>query len=484
MLLPAVRTVKTPVCPDRTRESRQSASRQRRRTLSRRLGVGGLFLAVPLGALAVAVGIGEPATLRPEPGSAARIQHAPVHCVVKDRFAAIEASIEGGPELSRVRLYFRSPYEPDFLYVDMTVVGGRRFVGVLPRPRPKASPVTYFIEAAKNPEWVERSPAVVAQVVGNPGACGIGRRVADDAGGLADIQVYSMGTSTELPAGFGGVAAVRPALRTPAKEDAMAAVVAPPSEESSAGSRPPEYALGKDDILRVTVFGHDDLAQTVVIQADGTIDFPMIGRIPAQGLSPRALEQRLAEALRTFVRSPQVSVTVQEYRSKTVFVVGEVARPGTYPLSGNMSVMEALAKAGAAGGVGVEVLIVRPSGEVDGPVLPAEGVTAEILRVDLRDIQMGQLQKNILLRPNDTVFVGPPAKVFVTGEVRSPGAIPYHPGITARQVIGMAGGLSPEGSSGRLQVVRMVGGKSKTFKIGIDDPVQSGDTLVVRARLF
>ena len=60
----------------------------------------------------------------------------PVDCVVKDRFAAIEASIEGGPEFSRVRLYFRSPYEPDFLYVDMTASGGR-FVGALPRPRPR-----------------------------------------------------------------------------------------------------------------------------------------------------------------------------------------------------------------------------------------------------------------------------------------------------------------------------------------------------------
>jgi polysaccharide export outer membrane protein len=383
-----------------------------------------------------------------------------------------------------VLLYFRSPYEPDFLYVDMTAVGGRRFVGVLPRPRARASPVTYFIEAAKDPEWVERSPAVAAQVVGNPGACGTGRRVAKDAGGLHDIQVYSRGASSEPPTGFGGVAAVRPALRTSVREVAAAAVVAPPSEGSAAGSKPPEYALGKDDIVGITVFGHDDLAQTELIQADGTIDFPLIGRIPAQGLTPRELEQRLAEALRAFVRSPQVSVTVQEYRSKTVFVVGEVARPGMYPLSGNMSVMEALAKAGASGGVGVEVLIVRPSGEVAGPVLPAEGVTAEILRVDLRDIQMGQLQKNIPLRPNDTVFVGPPAKVFVTGEVRSAGAVPFQPGITARQAITLAGGLSPDGSTGRLQVVRMVGGKSKTSNIGIDDAVQAGDTLVVRARLF
>jgi polysaccharide export outer membrane protein len=134
--------------------------------------------------------------------------------------------------------------------------------------------------------------------------------------------------------------------------------------------------------------------------------------------------------------------------------------------------------------VGAEVVIVRPQGEVAGPVLPEESGAAEILRVNLRDIQLGQLKKNIQLRPNDTIFVSAAAKVYVTGEVRNPGGFTFLPGITVRQAISMAGGLSPDGSSSRLEVVRTAGSKTSKSKIGIDEVVQPGDTIVVRAKLF
>ena len=75
-------------------------------------------------------------------------------------------------------------------------------------------------------------------------------------------------------------------------------------------------------------------------------------------------------------------------------------------------------------------------------------------------------------------------KVFVSGEVRSPGAYGWFPGMTTRQLISLAGGLTPDGSDGRLKVVRQVGGKSEEDKIKLDEPVKPGDTVVVRRRLF
>ncbi len=91
-------------------------------------------------------------------------------------------------------------------------------------------------------------------------------------------------------------------------------------------------------------------------------------------------------------------------------------------------------------------------------------------------IQAGDLDKNLVLQPNDTVFVPQAPKVFVSGEVRNPGAYGWFPGMTTRQLISVAGGLTPDGSDGRLKVVRQADGKSEEGKIKLDETVKPGDT--------
>ena len=125
--------------------------------------------------------------------------------------------------------------------------------------------------------------------------------------------------------------------------------------------------------------------------------------------------------------------------------------------------------------------VAEGAGEGEGAV---DKPRAEVIRIAVGDIQAGELEKNLLLQPNDTVFVPQAPKVFVSGEVKSPGAYGWFPGMTARQLISMAGGLTPDGSDGRLKVVRQVGGASEEDKIKLDDPVKPGDTIVVRRRLF
>jgi len=261
-----------------------------------------------------------------------------------------------------------------------------------------------------------------------------------------------------------------------------------------------EYEIGPEDILRVRVYGHEDLTQTVLIQADGTFMFPLIGTVKGSEMTALELERKIAALLsQGYIRNPQVTVAIEEYRSKTVFVVGEVARPGTYPFSGRaMSLVEVLAKAGPMTvNAGAEVVVVRPRGgsDVSGPVLPFEvaedGTSddprkqdAEVFRINVRDIQAGALEKNIDLQPRDTVFVPQAPKVFVTGEVRNPGAYAWFPGMSARQLISVAGGLTPEGSDGRLKIVRDEGDETHEDGIKKDDDVQPGETLVVRRRLF
>jgi polysaccharide export outer membrane protein len=325
------------------------------------------------------------------------------------------------------------------------------------------------------------------------------------------------GASPRTPAGQSPQtqAIPRPQSAQPAPQAAPQAQPRMPEEAASA-----DYQIGPQDILRVTVYGHEDLTQTVLVQPDGTFTFPLIGRVKASDNTPAELEKKIVTLLaKGFIRNPQVTVVVQEFRSKTVYVVGEVQRPGPYPLAGHTMLVEVLAKAGPTPNAGAEVVIVRPpkGSAVNGPILPTEVVgtdgggktaagggaaampatasstaasgapsspQAQVFRVAVGQIQEGHLDQNIALEPNDTVFVPQAPKVFVTGEVRNAGAYGWFPGLTARQLISLAGGLTPDGSDGRLKVVRQVNGQSKEQGIKLDAAIQPGDTLVVRRRLF
>src|SRR5262249_6611217 len=160
------------------------------------------------------------------------------------------------------------------------------------------------------------------------------------------------------------------------------AVTAVPPPAPSAAPRPAapleeaagDFALGPPHRGKIPLPGHDDLTQTIVVQSDGTFIFPLIGRVKAADLTPKELERKITTLLaQGYLRNPQVSVSVQEYRSKTVFVVGEVSRPGSFSLSGRMTVLELLSKAGPTSAAGVEVVIVRPKGgAVTGPMVPVD----------------------------------------------------------------------------------------------------------------
>ena len=445
--------------------------------------------------------------------SAFSINHQPIDCVIKDRFPLVEVDVQPPADVTVVRVFFRSEKDTEFRFVPMTVVQGR-FLGKLPRPKEKARAIVYYIEVTATDGTVRKTTEVSADVIKVRSACPEGGRVADE-GNDDSIQIFAMSERTKKPEDFGGVErVVRERSMTPAGEVSVAsaapvAVAASPTPTTPTPSalpaplpKPPsraddqlDYTIGPEDILRVTVFGHDDLTQVTVVQPDGTLIYPLIGRVKAADLTAKELERKITTLLaQGYVRSPQVTVAVQEYRSKSVFVVGEVSRPGPYPIAGRMTVLELLAKAGPTAAAGAEIVIVRPKTPVQGPIVPVDvtGITtdpavadqAEIIRVNVRDIQMGQLDKNIAVRPNDTIFVTQAARVFVTGEVRNPGPISFWSGMTVRKAVYTAGGFSPDAATGRLRVVREIEGKTKEVKIGLDDPVQPGDTILVKAKLF
>lgn len=249
----------------------------------------------------------------------------------------------------------------------------------------------------------------------------------------------------------------------------------PPAEPGDDAPSSRQYRLGPDDVLRVTVYGHPDLSQELVVEPDGSIDFPLIGRLPAGDLTPRDLEAAIGERLaRGFVSDPQVRVVIHLYRSKTVFVMGELTHPGTYPLPQGRTLVEVLSRAGPLlTSAGAEALVLRPGGP--------EG-QGEVIRVDLQDLQSGLLTRNPVLRPGDTVFVPKAAMVFVSGEVRQPGAYNVLRGTTVRQAITLAGGFARRNAPGRVRILRRVEGRTIELQAALEDPVSAGDTLVVEKK--
>src|SRR6476660_65866 len=102
-----------------------------------------------------------------------------------------------------------------------------------------------------------------------------------------------------------------------------------------------DYVVGPQDVLTITSYDQADLSGKFTVEADGTFTFPLIGRVKAGGLTLRALEDSLKTRLKDegFFRNPQVTVAVETYRSQKIYVIGEVRSPGSYPLSGDMSLV-------------------------------------------------------------------------------------------------------------------------------------------------
>jgi polysaccharide export outer membrane protein len=247
-----------------------------------------------------------------------------------------------------------------------------------------------------------------------------------------------------------------------------------------------DYSIGGQDVLTITVYGQDELSGKFTVDPDGTLTFPLLGRVKAGGLTLRGLEEDLEKRLADgYLRNPQVSVSMESYRSQQIFVMGEVRTPGAYQLTGDMTIIEAIARAGfTTPQASDEAIIVRPKeGQTTGPVLPTDS-DSTVIRVNLREIQEGALSKNVALRDGDTLVVQKARSAYVFGQVKSPGAYPVDKDTTVLQALSLAGGVTDRGSTGKVKIVRAVDGKKKEIKVKLTDIVEPGDTIIVGERFF
>jgi polysaccharide export outer membrane protein len=244
------------------------------------------------------------------------------------------------------------------------------------------------------------------------------------------------------------------------------------------------YVIGAGDRLRIAVWNQANISGDYAIDGDGSFTFPLIGRVVATGLTVSGLEgdlrRRLADG---YYRNPQVTVTVVDYRSQRVYVMGSVRNPGMVSLTGEMTLMEALTRGGGtAADAADQVLIIR-SATATGPVLPGQDAGAATIRVDLRQLNSG-LPTDARLQDGDTIWVPRASTIYVYGQVRNPGHYPIQEGTTVRQALSLAGGPTEFGATNRVHVLRMVKGKETEVNVTLSDRVEPDDTVVVPERFF
>jgi polysaccharide biosynthesis/export protein len=242
---------------------------------------------------------------------------------------------------------------------------------------------------------------------------------------------------------------------------------------------PETYVIGAQDQLSVIVTDESDLTGKYRVDGDGTISMPYLSRVAVGGLSLAEAQDKITALLKKdFIKNPQVRVEVDQFKARSVMVMGEVKSPGKVPLPGaTMSLLEALAMAGSpTSSASNEVLVMRA---------PKNGDKApEPITVNRKELELGKVGRDLNLQDGDIVNVPVAKRFYISGFVKNPGSLVLDPGTTVGQAIILAGGLSDRGSDRRIRILRIKDGKTVEIPATLEDKVQPNDEIKIRSRFF
>lgn len=249
-------------------------------------------------------------------------------------------------------------------------------------------------------------------------------------------------------------------------------------------ARSEDFVLGSEDVIQVSIWGNPELGITVPVRPDGKISLPLGGDIQAAGKTPSQLREAIAEELKSYIKTPSVSVVVMEVNSPRIYLIGNSGEAGVITLRSEMTILQLLARLGAIGDLDLErVYIIRDNKRLD---------------LDLRElVEKGLAEKNILLQAGDIISI-PDAfanRITVLGEVTTPGNISFRPDLTLVDALVESGWVTEFASLKRVLVLRGLGSEQKTFEINValiqkgekletNMKLAPGDLVIVKARLF
>ena len=254
----------------------------------------------------------------------------------------------------------------------------------------------------------------------------------------------------------------------------FAALMAMGSAAAGAG----ELLLGPSDVLKVSVYNNPDLTVETRVSDQGFITFPLLGQVAVGGLPTATAEKKIASLLETggFVKKPQVNIIVTLLQSQQVSVLGQVNRPGRYPIDGSRDVLDVLALAGGIAVDGGDTISVRRKS--------GDGTKPDV--IDVVDmVRTGDVKNALELSGNDIIYVERAPHFFIYGEVQRPGMMRLERSMTVLQALAAGGGLTPRGTERGLRIKRRdSAGKLQIIEAKYDDLVQVDDVLYVKESLF
>lgn len=250
----------------------------------------------------------------------------------------------------------------------------------------------------------------------------------------------------------------------------------PSTGQTPSGRLRPNYTLGPGDQIVIRAFEMEEISERpFLVDGDGTINLPQIGRLPVSGLTIERVEALLLDRLKTFVQKPQVTVTIVQFRSEPVFFVGAFRAPGIYPLQGKRTLVEMLSTIGGLQPNASRRLKITRRKEFGALPLPnaLESIDG---KVTTAEISMGSLSENvnpaedIALQPFDVVAVERAEMVYVNGAIGKVGGFELgeRESISVVQLISLAGGLSPDAKPDLARVMRPVLDSSRRSEVPIN----------------
>jgi polysaccharide biosynthesis/export protein len=256
---------------------------------------------------------------------------------------------------------------------------------------------------------------------------------------------------------------------------ATGAPTRPPAPDDARGQL---MQLGPGDLVSLSVYGQPDMNGDVYVSNDGTISVPLLGPVSVAQLSPVEAAQRVESALisHELLVKPHVTIRVVQSHSQLVSVLGEVQKPGRYPVSPDTNIIQLLAEAGGETENGADFVY----------LLRADHQSTRRVRVNLTGL--GDVQDPLprdLLRAGDSVYVPRAQQIYVYGEVHTPGVYRFQPGMTVMEAITLAGGIDAAGSRRRFELKRTgATGEVQVLHVKADDLVQPGDNIRVKQSIF
>ena len=237
-----------------------------------------------------------------------------------------------------------------------------------------------------------------------------------------------------------------------------------------------DYIVGEGDVLKITVYDHQDLTTTARVSGEGVITFPLIGSVEVKGLTLSEISSKISSFLADgFVINPQVNIFIQEFRSKKAFIMGEVNKPGLYVLPGHTTLLVLLSEAGGmTGNAGDKAIIKR---KANGSEENEKGIIIDLKYL----IERGDTSLDIPILDGDSVYIMKAGVFYLTGEVKKPDAYRYEEGLTVIKAITMGGGFSDKASKGRVKIIRK---EDVIDKVKMDEPVLPDDVIVVPESFF